>query len=153
MFNFCFDFFSPTKETNLLMIEKPLTYQAFFLSLEQFHSFCKLNFFLQRKRVTYINFLFINDDQLLLVNDVTIWSNKVFTIEWKLHTFRVANVVADHDDLLTHWRYMYMSKFRTNIFSIATTSNYFWSSVVAVVKVDYFVFSFKKVENLVWIRC
>ena len=79
--------FFTTKKTNLLLIEKPLTYEAFFLSLEQFYSFLKLNFFLQRKRVTYINFLFINDDQLLLVNDVTIWSNKVFTIEWKLHTF------------------------------------------------------------------
>ena len=31
-----------------------------------------------------------------------------------------------------------MSKLRINIFSIATTLNYFWSSVVGVVKVDYF---------------
>ena len=31
----------------------------------------------------------------------------------------------------------------THIFWIATTSNYFWSSVVRVVKVDYFDFSCK----------
>ena len=43
--------------------------------------------------------------------------------------------------------------FRTNIFSIATTSNYFLSSVVGVVRVDYFDFSSKKIEKLVWIRC
>ena len=36
-----------------------------------------------------------------------------------------------------------MNKFRTNIFSIATTSNYLWSSVVGVVKVDYFDFPFE----------
>ena len=41
-----------------------------------------------------------------------------------------------------------MSKFRTNIFSIATTSNYFWSLVVGVVKVDYFDFSCKDIEEL-----
>jgi len=33
-----------------------------------------------------------------------------------------------------------MSEFRTNVFSMATASNYFWSSVVGVVKVDYFDF-------------
>jgi hypothetical protein len=42
-----------------------------------------------------------------------------------------------------------MSKFCTNIFLILTTSNYFWSSVVRVVKVDYFDFSIKKIEKIV----
>ena len=41
-----------------------------------------------------------------------------------------------------------MSKFCTNIFSISTTSNYFWSSVVGVVKVDYFDFSCEIFEIL-----
>ena len=31
-----------------------------------------------------------------------------------------------------------MSKFRTNILLVVIASNYFWSSVVVVVKVDYF---------------
>ena len=43
---------------------------------------------------------------------------------------RVSKVVADHDDLLTHWRYIQMSKLRANIFLTPTTSNYLWSSVV-----------------------
>ena len=42
-----------------------------------------------------------------------------------------------------------MSKLSANIFLIATTLNYFWSSVVGVVKVDYFDFSGKKMEKLV----
>ena len=42
-----------------------------------------------------------------------------------------------------------MSKFLANIFLIDITSNYFWSSVVGVVKVDYFDFSCKKIEKLV----
>ena len=46
-----------------------------------------------------------------------------------------------------------MSKFRTNIFLIATTSNYFWFSVVRVVKVDYFDSSCKEIEKQVQIRC
>ena len=37
---------------------------------------------------------------------------------------RVANVVAHHDELLTQWRYIWMSKLGTNIFLISTTSNY-----------------------------
>ena len=43
---------------------------------------------------------------------------------------RVANVVADHDDLSTQWRPIKMSKFRANIFLIRTTSNYVWASEV-----------------------
>ena len=39
-----------------------------------------------------------------------------------------------------------MSKLRINIFSIATTSNYLWSSVVGVVKIDYLDFSCKKID-------
>ena len=66
---------------------------------------------------------------------------------------RTANVVADHDDLLTQSRYIKMSKLSANIFLIRTTSNYFWSSVVGVVKVDYFDCSCKKIEKLVRIRC
>ena len=62
---------------------------------------------------------------------------------------RVAMYVADHKSLLTQWRYILMNKFGTNIFSIATTSNYFWSLVVGAVKVDYFDFSWKKMEKLV----
>ena len=46
-----------------------------------------------------------------------------------------------------------MIKFRANIFSIATTLNYFWSSVVGVVKVDYFDFSCKKFEKLKYGFC
>ena len=44
---------------------------------------------------------------------------------------RVANVVADHDSLLTQWRPIKMSKFCANIFLIRTTSNYFWASEVS----------------------
>ena len=43
---------------------------------------------------------------------------------------RVANVVAHHDELLTQWRYIWMSKLGTNIFLISTTSNYLRSSAV-----------------------
>ena len=43
---------------------------------------------------------------------------------------RVANVVADHDDLLIQQRPIKMSKFGANIFLIQTTSNYFWFSEV-----------------------
>ena len=44
---------------------------------------------------------------------------------WKIETAnRVANVVADHDDLLTQQRPIKMSKFGANIFLIRTTSNY-----------------------------
>ena len=43
---------------------------------------------------------------------------------------RVANVVAHHDELLTQWRYTWMSKLGTNIFLISTTSNYLRSSAV-----------------------
>ena len=60
---------------------------------------------------------------------------------------RVANVVADHDSLLTQWRPIKMSKFRANIFLIQTTSNYLWASEVKVVKVYYFDFSCKKIEK------
>ena len=40
-----------------------------------------------------------------------------------------------------------MSKFRTNIFLIQSTSNYLWASEVGTVKVDYFDFSCKKIEK------
>ena len=50
---------------------------------------------------------------------------------WQMTTYpRVANIVADHDDLLTQWRPILMSKFRAKIFLIRTTSNYFWASEV-----------------------
>ena len=55
---------------------------------------------------------------------------------------RVANVVAHHDELLTQWRYIWMSKLGTNIFLISTTSNYLRSSAVckiSIFKVDKFV--------------
>ena len=58
------------------------------------------------------------------------------TIKWILNVFgipvyiRVANVVADHNDLLTQWRPTKMSKFRANIFLIRTISNYLWASEV-----------------------
>ena len=54
---------------------------------------------------------------------------------------RVANVVADHDDLLTQWRPIKMSKFCANIFLIGTSSNYFWTSEVSknqVLKSQFF---------------
>ena len=66
----------------------------------------------------------------------------VYPARWRLFTTpdtpciivlifsRVANVVADHDSLLTQWRPIKMSKFRANIFLIRTTSNYFWASEV-----------------------
>ena len=47
------------------------------------------------------------------------------------HTIRVANVVADHDDLLKQFRPIKMNKFCANIFLIRTTSNYFWASEVS----------------------
>ena len=53
----------------------------------------------------------------------------IATTELVVHS-RVANVVADHDSLLTQWRPMKMSKFCVNIFLIRTTSNYFWASEV-----------------------
>jgi hypothetical protein len=37
---------------------------------------------------------------------------------------RVSKVVVHPKNLLTQWRYMYMSKFHANIYAIATTSNY-----------------------------
>ena len=40
-----------------------------------------------------------------------------------------------------------MSKLRANIFFIPTTLNYLRSSVVRVVKVDYFDFSCKNLKN------
>jgi hypothetical protein len=46
-----------------------------------------------------------------------------------------------------------MSKLRANIFLIPTTSNYLQSSVVGVVKLDYFDFSLNVFEKLVRIRC
>ena len=45
-------------------------------------------------------------------------------------SIRVANVVADHNSLLTQWRPIKMSKFRANNFLKRTTSNYFWASEV-----------------------
>ena len=41
-----------------------------------------------------------------------------------------------------------MSKFCTNIFLVATTSDVLWSSFVGVIKVDYFDFSCKNIEKL-----
>ena len=59
-----------------------------------------------------------NSQQIdLLAMNVT-WFPKDFEV-------RVANVVTVHDDLLTQWRPIQMSKFRTNIFFTQTTSNYF----------------------------
>ena len=60
---------------------------------------------------------------------------KMFWNIWTLNLdpgvqVRVANVVEIHDDLLTKWRPISMSKFRVNIFLIRTTSNYFWASEV-----------------------
>ena len=64
---------------------------------------------------------------------------------------RVANVVADYDDLLTQWRPIKRSKFRANIFLIQATSNYFWASKVLKIrglKVTYFHFpSTKNIQN------
>ena len=61
---------------------------------------------------------------------------------------RVANVVADHDDLLTQWRPIKMSKFRANIFLIQTTSNYFWASeVFKTQKFRSHLFSFFKYKK------
>ena len=71
------------------------------------------------------------------------WSGSVYKLmihHWLLWFFfyviiryiltRVANVVAHHDELLTQWRYIWMSKLGTNIFLISTTSNYLRSSAV-----------------------
>ena len=44
---------------------------------------------------------------------------------------RVAKVVTVHDDLLTQWRPIKMSKFHDIIFLILTTSNYLWTSEVS----------------------
>ena len=41
--------------------------------------------------------------------------------------FRMANVVADHNDLLTQRGPIKMSKFRANIFLMQTTSNYLYA--------------------------
>jgi hypothetical protein len=43
---------------------------------------------------------------------------------------RVASIVAHHDELLTQWSYIQMSKLGNNIFLISTTSNYLRSSAV-----------------------
>ena len=48
----------------------------------------------------------------------------IYVSFWCHIHYRMSKVVADHDDLLTHWRYIYMSKFITKIFLIQTTSNY-----------------------------
>ena len=56
---------------------------------------------------------------------------------------RVANVVADHDDLLTQQRPIKMSKFRSNIFLyelLPTTSEPWNFSIIRGLKVTYFHF-------------
>ena len=55
----------------------------------------------------------------------------LFNFSTLVATIRVAKVVAIHNDLLTQWRPIKMSKFHANIFLIRTTSNYFWASEVS----------------------
>ena len=43
---------------------------------------------------------------------------------------RVGNVVRDPNKLQTNERYVKMKNWYANIFSIQTTSNYFWASEV-----------------------
>ena len=84
-------------------------------------------------RLSYKRFIM---PKLYVANCLLFW-NSFFTIRtlrqlvfdfFQVHPFtRVANVVADHDDLLTQWRNIKMSKFSTNIYFIRTTSNYFWA--------------------------
>ena len=58
------------------------------------------------------------------------WQKNGVQKPWTIHT-RVANVVADHNDLLTQWSPIKMSKFRADILLKRTTSNYFWASEVS----------------------
>ena len=76
------------------------------------------------------------------------WIHYQYEIDTHKIYIRVANVVADHDSLLTQWRPIKMSKFRANIFLIRTTSNYFWASEIRGLKVTYFHFpSTKNIPN------
>ena len=62
----------------------------------------------------------------------TLRTHIALPVHWCLVVeFRVGNVVADHNDLLTQWRPIWMSKFCANIFLIRTTSNYLWASEVS----------------------
>ena len=97
-------------------------------------------------KITFENFctsfgIFVPDvthtvlQSLWLSSSTAFMQKNVFTSLIILQTIyasiRVANVVADHDDLLTQWRPIKMSKFCANIFLIQTTSNYFWASEVS----------------------
>ena len=66
----------------------------------------------------------------------------------------MAKVVADHDDLqhiegICKWVNSEQIFFWYQLLG----TKYLWSSVVRVVKVDYLIFSCKKIEILVWIGC
>ena len=61
---------------------------------------------------------------------------------------RVANVVADHNDLLTQWRPIKMTKFHANIFLVRTTSGPRKFSKIRGLKGNYFHFpSTKNIPN------
>ena len=62
-------------------------------------------------------------------------------------SIRVAKVLTVHDDLLTQWRPIKISKFRANIFLIQTTSNYFWASEVSKNQVFKSQFFYMKNQN------
>ena len=61
---------------------------------------------------------------------------------------RVDMVVMVYNDLLTQQRHVTKGQICANIFLIPTTSNYLRFSVVGAAKVDYFDFSYKKIEKL-----
>ena len=65
---------------------------------------------------------------------------------YHIHT-RVANVVGDHNDLLTQWRPIKKSKFGTNIFLIRTTYNYFWALVFKNQRFKCHLFSFSQYKK------
>ena len=78
-------------------------------------------------------------------------SRNILFAPWTIDT-RVSKVVADHDDLLTHWKYMLMSKLRTNLCLIQTTSNYFVlpssePSKIGHIKLENASRFFQKVNN------
>ena len=94
-----------------VIVESELGYTKNFVQLNEFYEFQGFVVMKMHRFHTYPN-----------ISGVNRWGTRTFN--------RVANVVADHNDLLTQWRPIKMSKFRANTFLFRTTSNYFWASEV-----------------------
>ena len=96
------------------------------MELSNFEKYKKAVRSFRKKKWNELVYLAVN-----LLQPVSNWFPAVQNCQTTHHIYnRVANVVADHDDLLIQWRPIKMSKFSANIFLIQSTSNYFWASEV-----------------------